>query len=147
MYANVFNNVRPLKDEIHRVRMTVGGDRLEFEYDSSSSAVSLLDTKSLLNRVISDVHKVSRYCTADIKIFYLNNPMQKFCYMKIPLRYTTQEIMDEYNIQDIASHWLVYVEIRKGMYGLKEADIIAFNCLVAKLTPYGYHPCKPIPVL
>jgi hypothetical protein len=55
--------------------------------------------------------------------------------------------MDEYDIQTIASHGYVYVEIRKGMYGLKEAGIIAFNRLVAKLAPHGYHPCKHTPGL
>ena len=59
--------------------------------------------------------------------------MEKFHYMKIQFRYITKEIIDEYNIQDIASHGNVYVEIRKGMYGLKEAGIIAFNRLVTKL--------------
>ena len=117
-YANFITDIRPLKDETHRVRMTVGGDRLDFEDDTSSPAVSLLDTKIMLNSVISDAHKGARYCTADIVNFYLNNPMQKYRYMKIPLRYITQDIMDEYNIQAIASHRYVYVEIRKGMYGL-----------------------------
>ena len=32
--------------------------------------------------------------------------------------------MDKYDIQSIASHGFVYVEIRKGMYGFKEAGII-----------------------
>ena len=50
--------------------------------------------------------------------------------------------MDEYNISDISSHRFVYVEICKGVYGLKEAYIIAFNCLVTKLALHGYHPCK-----
>ena len=55
--------------------------------------------------------------------------------------------MDEYNIQDIQSNGFVYVEIRKGMYGLKEAGIIAFKRLVEKLAPHGYHPCKHTPGL
>ena len=146
-YANFINDIRPLKQETHRVRMTVGGDRLDCEEDPSSPAVSLLDTKIMLNSVISDAHKGARYCTSDIKNFYLNNPMKKFRYMKIPLKYIPKEIMDEYNIQDIQSNGFVYVEIRKGMYGLKEAGIIAFKRLVEKLAPHGYHPCKHTPGL
>ena len=126
--------------------MTVGGDLLDCEEDPSSPAVSLLDTKIMLNSVISDAHKGARYCTSDIKNFYLNNPMKKFRYMKIPLKYIHKEIMDEYNIQDIQSNGFVYVEIRKGMYGLKEAGIIAFKRLVEKLVPHGYHPCNTWPL-
>ena len=33
------------------------------------------------------------------------------------------------------------------MYGLKEAGIIAFQRLVKKLAPHGYHPCKHTPSL
>ena len=68
-YANFINNVRPLKSETHRVRMTVGGDCLDYKDDLSPPAVSLLDTKIMLNSVKSGAHKGTRYCTADIKNF------------------------------------------------------------------------------
>jgi hypothetical protein len=41
----------------------------------------------------------------------------------------------------------VYLEIRRGMYGLKEAGIIAFNQLVRKLEPAGYEPMPFTPGL
>ena len=84
-YTNFINNVRPLKDETHRVRMAVEGDRLDYEEDPSSPAISLLDTKIMLNSVISDAHKGARYYIAGIKMFYLNNPMSTFRYMRLPL--------------------------------------------------------------
>jgi hypothetical protein len=54
-----------------------------------------------------------------------------------------QEVWDDprYDIQ-IAAHGYVYLEIWRGMYGLKEAAIIAFNQLVQKLAPAGF---KPLP--
>ena len=63
--------------------------------------------------------------------------MSTYRYMKIPLKYITEEIMSEYNLSAIASHDYVYVEIRKGMYGLKKAGIIAFQRLVKKLAPHS----------
>ena len=39
----------------------------------------------------------------------------------------------------------VYLEVRRGMYGLKESGIIAFKQLYHKLAPAGYHPCKQTP--
>jgi len=53
-YANFVCDYRPLKDESWRVRLVVGGDILHYEFDSGSPAASLLETKILLNSVISD---------------------------------------------------------------------------------------------
>jgi hypothetical protein len=41
----------------------------------------------------------------------------------------------------------VYLEIRRGMYSLKEEDILAFEQLVAKLGPHGYEPAPFTPRL
>ena len=73
--------------------------------------------------------------------------MKKYQYMKISFKYTTAEIMAEYKINNIASNGYIYVEIRKEMYGLKEAGIIAFQRLVEKLAPHGYRPFKHTPGL
>ena len=53
-YANIVCDYTPLKQEKYRVRLTVGGDRLDYPQDASSTDASLLDTKLLLNTVISD---------------------------------------------------------------------------------------------
>lgn len=55
-YANFVCNIRPNKAEVHRVRLTVGGDQMEYTYDTTSLAASLLETKLLISSVISDVH-------------------------------------------------------------------------------------------
>ena len=60
--------------------------------------------------------------------------------MRIPLKYFTQEIRDEYNIIDIEEDGYVFIEIRNGMYGSKEASILVFNYLVKNLAINGYHP-------
>ena len=52
-YANFICDFRPLKSEQYRVRLTVGGDKLQYEYDVSSPAASLMETKLFLNKNIS----------------------------------------------------------------------------------------------
>ena len=47
-------NCRPLKEEKHRVRIIVGGDKLPCNDDAGSLAADLLETKILLNSTISD---------------------------------------------------------------------------------------------
>ena len=61
-------DIRPLKDEKYRVRITVGGDKLNFCGDASSVAASLATVKLLLNSVVST--KDAKFTTADIKDFF-----------------------------------------------------------------------------
>ena len=69
-YAYFICDVRPLKEEEHRVKLTVGGEKLDYCDDPASSAVSLLDTKIFINSFISDAHKGAIYGTADITKYY-----------------------------------------------------------------------------
>ena len=51
-YNNMVCDYRPLKSEKHRVCLTVGGDKLRFEFDVASPAASILESKLLINSVI-----------------------------------------------------------------------------------------------
>jgi hypothetical protein len=148
-YANFVCTMRPGKAEPMRVRMTVGGDRLDAFQDVRSPAIGLTDTKLHLNSVISDAHKGARYCTADIKDFFLGSEMKQFQYMKIHKKYVTPDIMEAYNLTDahFDSKGFAYVEIRKGMYGLKEAAILAYEQLKEHLATFGYFPVSHTPGL
>ena len=53
-YANMVCDYRPLKSDPFRVRLTVGGDKLEYLDNVASPTATFLETKLLLNRVISD---------------------------------------------------------------------------------------------
>jgi hypothetical protein len=148
-YANFVCTMRPGKAEIWRIRMTVGGNLLVAFQDVRSPAISLVDTKIHLNSVISDAHRGARYCTGDLKDFFLQSHMKIFQYMRVHRRYLPQEVIDEYNLTPahFDSHGYVYLEIRKGMYGLKEAAILAFEQLRDHLAPFGYHPVRHTPGL
>ena len=73
-YATFVVDYRPLKSEPHRVRITVGGDRLTYTADAGSPAANMLETKILLNSVISDATKGARFLSADLKDFFSRNP-------------------------------------------------------------------------
>ena len=129
--------------------MTVGGNRLDAYQDVRSPAVGVIDTKLHLNSVISDAHLGARYCTGDLKDFFLVSDMPIYQYMRVHRRYVPQEIINEYDLTDqhFSSKGFVYLEIRKGMYGLKEAAILAYDQLKAHLAPYGYFPVAQTPGL
>ena len=77
-YANFVCDYRPLKAEKFRVRMMIGGDKLDYHEDTASPTASLIETKLLINSVISD-HKnhKSKFCSIDIKDFFLTTPMDR----------------------------------------------------------------------
>ena len=66
-------DLRPLKKEKYRVRLTPQGDVLDYTGNASSSASSLLEAKLLLNSTISDAHKGAKFMTVDIKVFFYNH--------------------------------------------------------------------------
>ena len=67
-------------------------------------------------------------------------------YIKIPLRWFPHDIIDKYKTMDLVDKdGFVYVDIRKGVYGQKQAARIAFDHLVKLLKPHGYYPLRSNP--
>ena len=83
----------------------------------------------------------------DVKIFYLNTPMKRFEYIKIPREMIPDAIFEQYNLHEYETNGHVYFEVRKGMYGLPQAGRLAHDRLVSHLTKYGYRPTKHTPGL
>ena len=140
-YASFVCDHRPLKPEPYRVRIVVGGDKLTYAYDSRAPAASLLETKLILNSTISDCDKGARFFTADVKDFFLATPMKDAEYMKVPFKYFPSDIIDKYNLRTLMTHdKYIYIKIKKGMYGLKQAAVLAYQQLVKNLGQHGYYP-------
>ena len=73
--------------------------------------------------------------------------MDVFEYMFLPLNIIPKEIVEQYNLQEISHDGKVYLEIQKGMPGLKQAGIIANERLQQHLLQYGYAPVPRTPAL
>ena len=82
-YANFICNILPQKSETHRVRLTAGGNKLDYPGDPSSPSVSLLNVKIHINSTISRAKDNAKYMCINIKNFYLGTPMKYFQYMRI----------------------------------------------------------------
>jgi hypothetical protein len=67
--------------------------------------------------------------------------------MRIHQCYIPPKVLDEYNLssEHFDSKRFAYLEIRKGMYGLKEAAILAYDQLKDHLAKYSYIPFKHTP--
>ena len=144
-YVTIVPALRPLKKEQKRIRLCCGGDRIEYPGNLSTPTADLITTKLLLNSIISTPG--ARMATCDISNFYLGTPMESFEYMNIPFKDIPQIIIDQYELQPLVHNGMVLVEIRKGMYGLPQAGIIANERLQTHLATHGYHQHRHTPGL
>ena len=108
---------RPTKSDPNRTRLTVGGNLLEYDGELYTETTDIISINMLLNSVISTPGEI--FLTLDIKNFYLGTPMEEHEYMKIKLDTIPDEIIKKYKLQTMVHNGFVYVEVRKGMYGLK----------------------------
>ena len=76
---------RPLKSEPWRVCCIVGGDKLPYADDPSSTISSLLDTQITINSTISDALKGARFPGDGLKILFLGSFIKNPEFMRIPL--------------------------------------------------------------
>jgi hypothetical protein len=67
--------------------------------------------------------------------------------MKMLLSCFLEEIVDKYNLGALSIYGWVHIEIRKGMYGFKQAGLLANQLLQNRLAPFGYYPACHTPGL
>jgi hypothetical protein len=83
----------------------------------------------------------------DINYYYLGTPMPIYEYMRMPLERFPPDVIDKYNLDAILVDGWVYIEIKKGMYGLKHSGLLANQQLQIHVSPHGYFPARHIPGL
>jgi hypothetical protein len=123
----------------------VGGDILDYSGDVATSTADITTFKILINSTLST--KDAAMMMMEIKNYYLGTPLPRFEYMKILLSRFPEEIVQKYNLNALAVDGWVYIEIRKGMYGLKQARLLASQLLQTRLAPFVYYPARHTPVL
>jgi hypothetical protein len=67
--------------------------------------------------------------------------------MRLPITILPLDIIEKYDLKRLAVNGWVYLEIRKGMYGLKQAGLLANQLLQKRLKPFGYYPARHTPGL
>jgi hypothetical protein len=139
-YGKIVCDYKPHKKERERVRLTIGGDRLDYSGDVATSTADITTFKILINSTLSTAD--AGMMMMDIKNYYLGTPLPQFEYIKMLLSRFPEEIVNKYNLGALAVDGWVYIKIRKGMYGLKQAGLLANQLLQAHLTPFGYYPAR-----
>jgi hypothetical protein len=144
-YGKIVCDYKPRKKEKERVRLTVGGDRLDYSGDVTTSIADITTFKILINSTLSTAD--AAMMMMDIKKYYLGTTLPRFEYMKMLLSRFPEEIVDKYNLGALAVDDWVHIEIRKGMYRLKQAGLLVNQLLQTSLAPFGYYPARHTPGL
>jgi hypothetical protein len=122
-FGKIVCDYKPHKKEKERGRLTVGGDILDYSGDVATSTADITTFKILINSTLSTDD--AAIMMMDIKNYYLGTPLSRFEYMKMLLSRFPEEIAQKYNPNALAVDGRVYIEIRKGMYRLKQAGLLA----------------------
>jgi hypothetical protein len=93
-YGRIVVDIRPQKEEQERTRLTVGGNLIDYPGDCSTKTAGLTTAKVLFISTISTPQ--ARFMCLDVKNFYLNTPMQRYEYMRLPLSIIPEEIIVAY---------------------------------------------------
>ena len=108
---------------------------------SAHHCFSMPNAKLHINRTISDAHLDDRYLGINISSFYIGTDMPYHRYMQVHPYKIQKEVWDEYDIK-MSPDGFANLEIRKGMYGLKEAGVLAFKKLLKLLLPTDMNLCQ-----
>jgi hypothetical protein len=133
-YGKIVCDYNPHKKEKERVLLTVGGDRLDYSGDVATSTAYITTFKIIINSTLST--KDASMMMVDIKNYYLGTLLPRFENMKMLISRFPEEIIQKCNLNALAVDGWVHIEIRKGMYGLKQAGLLANQLLQTCLAPF-----------
>jgi hypothetical protein len=130
-YGKLVCDHKPNKAEQERVRLTVGGDKLDYSGEVATSTADITTFKILINSTLFTSH--AEMMMMDIKNYYVGTPLPRYEYLRLPLAIIPDEAIGKYSLKSIAVDGWVYLEIRKGMYGLKPSGLLANQLLQNRL--------------
>jgi hypothetical protein len=87
---------KPHKKEKERVRLAVGGDRLDYSGDVATLAAESTPFKILINSTLST--RDAAMMMMDIKNYYIGALLPRFEYMKMMWSRFPEEIVQKYNL-------------------------------------------------
>jgi hypothetical protein len=127
--GKIIMDIRPNKSEIHRVRLTVVGNLVQYPGDVSTRSADLTTSTCLWNSTISTEGTINMYL--DVKNFHRGTPMDSFEYMRIPIKLIPHEIIEQYNLPPLVSDGHVYrtLRFRKACTACPKQESLPTNSL------------------
>jgi hypothetical protein len=124
----------------------VGGHKINYPFKVATPTADLLTVKLLFNSVIST--EGAKFVSVDIKNFYLCTPLERYDYVRMNLADFPEDVIEQYKLKEKANKdGMVFVEIRKGMYGLPQDRLLAQELLKKCLNKHGSQQSNRTPGL
>ncbi len=130
-YDRIVIDHHPQKEDPNRIRITIGGNLIDYSFELTTRIVDMVSSKILWNSVIRT--KGACFAGADIKNMYLETPLHQFEYMNMPITLFPTNIVEHYKLNEKVLDGYVYMEICKGIYGLPLAGVLANKLLKERL--------------
>jgi hypothetical protein len=144
-YANPVVDYRAQKEDPNRIRITAGGNLIKYEEELSVNTADINTAKIHWNSVINT--DAAMYMCLNIGNFYLTAALEYYEYMRIPLALFPIWIIEQYDLKKHALNGFVHLKLRRAVWGLPQAGILANKRLRRKLAPFGYYKCVNTPGL
>ena len=110
-YPRYTVDIRPEKSESNRIRITAGGDQLDYHGNVSTHTASMETIKTHWNSVVSTPN--ARYCTGDISNMYLCSSLDDAEYVRFLIHLIPLNIIAHYGLQPLISNSYVYARIKR----------------------------------
>ena len=94
----------------------MGVNKIEYLDDVRAPTSDLTTAKCFINSTLSTPKAIC--LVADIHDFYLNTTMKRFEYTRMKLDMIPEETSQQYKLDHLQNNRWVYIEIKKGVYGL-----------------------------
>ena len=117
----------------------------DYPGEITTRTADLTTSKILWNSVLST--DGAEFMGIDIKNFFPAAPLDRYEYMKMPLKVFPQHTIEQYNLINKAKNGFVYLEIRRAIYGLPCSGALANKLLRERLDPAGYYEVPHTPGL
>ena len=93
-YARIVIDHHSQKDDPNQVRITVGDNLIDYPYELTTRTADMVSAKIMWNSVISTPG--AKFGGADIKNMYLETPLDRYKYMRMPLKLFPYNIVEHY---------------------------------------------------
>jgi hypothetical protein len=130
----------------HRVRGTIGGDRLQPFGPTSVNTAETEVLKCFLNSVVSER---AIFFTADIKDFYLGTdlPPEESVFVWVPVKHFTEEQLDRHQLRPFIRGDQILFQCLKTIFGLKNAGRLSKEKLDRILAARDYYEDDLVPCI
>jgi hypothetical protein len=144
-YARVVVDHRPQKEDPNCIRITVGGNLIDYPGELTTRTADITTAKLHWNGMLSAPN--AKFMCLDIKFFDLSAPLNRFKYMGIAFVLFLPWIIDQYDLAKKVHNGHIYVKMWCAVWGLPQAEILANTLLKKRLAPHGYFECTHMPGL